>query len=64
MADGGIFSIGHSTQSADRFVSLLKKHGIDIVADVRSSPYSRYNPQFNRENVADTLRGSKIKYVF
>jgi len=64
MADGGIFSIGHSTQPADRFVSLLKKHGIDIVADVRSSPYSRYNPQFNRENVADTLRGSKIKYVF
>jgi uncharacterized protein (DUF488 family) len=64
MVDGGIFSIGHSTQPVDRFVALLKQHQIDVVADVRSTPFSRFTPQFNRENLAGALRGSGIKYIF
>lgn len=64
MKDGGIFSIGHSTQPLDRFVGLLKKRRIDVVADVRSSPFSRFNPQFNRESLSDALRGAGIKYAF
>src|SRR3989442_15928815 len=44
-----VFTIGHSNLEFARFVALLKQHDIQAVADVRSSPYSQYNPQFNRE---------------
>ena len=64
MKDGGIFSIGHSTHSIDRFIDLLKKHHIDVVADVRSSPFSRFNPQFNKGNLVGALQDADIKYVF
>lgn len=64
MKKGGIYSIGHSTQPEDRFIALLRKHEIEIVADVRSSPFSRFNPQFNRENISDALRSAGLKYVF
>lgn len=59
-----VFTIGHSTQPVDRFIDLLKKHGITAVADVRSKPYSRMNPQFNREDLKKRLRDARIKYVF
>lgn len=64
MPNGGIFSIGHSTQPVDRFIELLKKHNIDVVADVRSSPFSRFNPQFNKDSIASALKKSGIKYAF
>lgn len=59
-----VFTIGHSTHSAEEFVALLVRHGVNAVADVRSSPYSRFNPQFNRELLKDTLAQKKIEYVF
>lgn len=46
------------------FVALLFSHGVDVVADVRSSPYSRFSPQFNRELLRDYLKQSRIGYVF
>lgn len=64
MKEGGIFSIGHSTQSLDQFVALLDQQRIDVVADVRSSPFSRFNPQFNRDNLSEALRSAGIKYAF
>ena len=64
MPCGGIFSIGHSTHPVDHFMDLLARHGIDAVADVRSSPYSRFNPQFNRQTIANALKHSGIKYAF
>lgn len=64
MNEGGIFSIGHSTHPVECFIALLKQHGIDVVADVRSSPFSRFNPQFNRDGLAHALRQSGIKYAF
>lgn len=64
MNAGGIFSIGHSTQPLDRFIALLKQHKIGVVADVRSSPFSRFNPQFNRESISEALRSAGIKYAF
>lgn len=64
MPNGGIFSIGHSTQPVDRFIEVLKKNNINVVADVRSSPFSRFNPQFNKENIASALKTSGIKYAF
>ncbi len=59
-----IYTIGHSTNSIERFIELLKQHGITAIVDVRSTPYSRFNPQFNRETLVTELKIARIKYVF
>jgi uncharacterized protein (DUF488 family) len=59
-----VFTIGHSTHTLEYFLSLLTKHGIQAVGDVRSVPYSRRNPQFSREPLMQGLRGVGIAYVF
>jgi uncharacterized protein (DUF488 family) len=59
-----IYTIGHSTQPADRFIELLRRHDIEAVADVRSTPYSRLNPQFNREHIKSLLKEAGIAYAF
>jgi len=59
-----IFTIGHSTHSIELFVSILNRNSIQVIADVRSSPFSRFNPQFNRENLQTSLRLAGIRYVF
>jgi len=41
-----IFSIGHSNQPLEAFLSLLQQHSIQVLVDVRSSPYSKYVPHF------------------
>jgi uncharacterized protein (DUF488 family) len=63
MADA-IYTIGHSTHAIGRFIELLRVHGITALCDVRSRPYSRMNPQFNREELKDALKDAEIKYVF
>lgn len=64
MSEVTVFSVGHSNHSIERFVSLLRQHGIDVVADVRSSPQSRYAPHFSRDALAAVLRREGIHYVF
>jgi len=59
-----IYTIGHSTHSIMRLIELLRMHHITALCDVRSRPYSRMNPQFNREPLRDALRDNDIKYVF
>ncbi len=59
-----VYTIGHSTHSAETLIDLLTKHDITAIADVRSKPYSRFNPQFNRENLIPALKNSGIAYVF
>lgn len=59
-----VFTIGHSTHSVEAFLALLRQHGVEAVADVRSSPFSRFNPQFNRENLQRYLEENGIRYVF
>src|SRR5438552_11646403 len=59
-----VFTIGHSNLELATFVALLKQHGIQAVADVRSSPYSQHNPQFNREPLQRALSEQGISYVF
>ena len=59
-----VLTIGHSTHSLDVFVELLRRHGVTALADVRSTPYSRTNPQFNRETLDRHLKLQGIKYVF
>lgn len=59
-----ILTIGHSNHDLEFFVGLLDAHCVTALADVRSTPYSRYSPQFNRERLAETLKASEIKYVY
>lgn len=60
----GICTIGHSNGSVERLIALLREHEITAIADVRSQPYSRFNPQFNREALAADLKRSGLEYVF
>ena len=58
-----IYTIGHSNHTIDQFLELLQQHAIDCLVDVRSQPYSRYNPQFNRESLAAALHKTNIQYM-
>ena len=59
-----IYSVGHSTHTVQDFIKLLKSRGITAIADVRSAPYSRFQPQFNREVLTKSLKEFGIEYVF
>lgn len=59
-----IYTIGHSTHSIEKFIGLLKGQSISAVGDVRSRPYSRMNPQFNREELSESLCAEGMRYVF
>ncbi len=57
-----IFTIGHSTRSLEDLIALLRVHGVTGVADIRSVPRSRHNPQFNRETLPEALAAAGIAY--
>jgi uncharacterized protein (DUF488 family) len=57
-----IFTIGHSTHPIAKFVGLLTAHGIEALVDVRAFPRSRFNPQFNKNALAEALRQAGIAY--
>jgi uncharacterized protein (DUF488 family) len=59
-----VLSIGHSTLDYEQFVARLKAAGITAVADVRTSPFSRNFPQYNRETLKEALAQDDIAYVF
>jgi uncharacterized protein (DUF488 family) len=57
-----LYTIGHSSHKAEEFVALLHQYGIQLLVDVRSSPYSRYVPQANREALTRTVEAAGIAY--
>jgi uncharacterized protein (DUF488 family) len=59
-----VYTFGYSTHSINKVLRLLKQHSITAVCDVRSQPYSRINPRFNRELLRQTLHAEGIAYVF
>lgn len=59
-----IYTIGHSNLAFDEFAKLLQANGIKLVIDVRSVPYSRYSPQFNREELQEALERLGIGYRY
>lgn len=59
-----IFTLGHSNVPASKIIELLTLHNIQTVVDVRSSPYSQFSPQFNREVFEQTLKLSGIDYKY
>jgi uncharacterized protein (DUF488 family) len=59
-----VLTIGHSNHSVEKLFELLRAHRVTAVADVRSSPYSRANPDFNRELFREKLKENGIAYVY
>ena len=57
-----LWTIGHSTRSAEEFHELLSAHGIEALVDVRTFPGSRRYPQFNKETLSNSLEGNGLKY--
>jgi len=58
-----VFTIGYSTRTLEEFVELLKTYGVTLIVDVRSVPRSRYNPQFNKETLPNSLKTHDVKYI-
>lgn len=58
-----IYTIGHSTHSEEKYISLLKAYQIEVLIDVRSYPGSRYMPQFNKEDMVKWVTDANIKYI-
>lgn len=59
-----VLTIGHSNHPLETFTGLLAQHGVTALADVRSVPWSRFNPQFNKKSLATALKASGIQYVY
>ena len=58
-----VFTVGHSTLAIEKFIAVLESYGIERLADVRTVPRSRRNPQFNAEALRESLRTANIEYV-
>ena len=59
-----LYSIGHGNRSAEELLELLQVYEIKYRVDVRSAPYSKYNPHFNKKALEAFLKGNGITYVF
>lgn len=59
-----LFTIGHSNHPIERFIQLLRDHGVTVLADVRSSPYSQYAPQFTKAPLQAALQHAGFEYWF
>lgn len=64
LANFDIFSIGHSTHTPDAFQKMLRNAGVNAIADVRSSPYSRHLPHFSKQDFRQWLKNAGIDYSF
>ncbi len=61
--EGAVFTVGHSTLPLERFVALLHAYGIACLADIRTVPRSRHNPQFNGDALGRALESENVEYV-
>jgi len=59
-----VYTIGHSNHPIERFAGLLKQHGVTLVADVRTTPASRFQAQFTRAAFSRALEAEGIEYLF
>jgi len=59
-----VLTIGHSNHTVEHFVSLLKMHGVEVVVDERSQPYSKYATQFDQEALKLALQLAGIRYLY
>jgi uncharacterized protein (DUF488 family) len=58
-----ILTVGHSNRPLADFLTLLQSHAVDLLVDIRTVPKSRHNPQFNKENLPQSLADASIEYL-
>jgi len=61
--DARIYTIGHSTRTFDELVAMLRSFNVSVLADIRTIPRSRHNPQFNRDTLRSALHTPRRRYV-
>ncbi|WP_238900793.1 DUF488 domain-containing protein [Clostridium sp. YIM B02500] len=59
-----IYTIGHSNYPVEKLIDMLKNYNIDTVVDIRGTPYSKYNVQYNKETIAETLKKEGFIYIY
>lgn len=59
-----IYTIGHSNYPVEKLIDMLKHYYIDTVVDIRGTPYSKYNVQYNKETIAHTLIEAGFIYIY
>ena len=59
-----IYTIGYSSFNVDEFISILHRHNIDVIVDVRSLPFSSRFDSYNKENIYFKLKTENIGYLF
>ena len=59
-----LYTIGHSNHSLENFLKLLEDNNIQVLIDVRTSPYSRFSPQFNKQDLEWNLSQRTIQYRY
>lgn len=64
MESEAVYTLGYGARTLEEVLSLLTRHSVSYVIDVRSSPYSRFKPEFSQAPLARTLRDCGIRYVF
>ena len=62
--NAGVYTVGHSNHAIEKFLDLLRQHSIEAIADVRSHPYSRFNPQFSLKRSARRSNTRASPYLF
>jgi uncharacterized protein (DUF488 family) len=58
-----VWTVGHSTRTVEVLATMVRAHGVTTIADVRTVPRSRHNPQWNRDGLADALGAHGLRYV-
>jgi uncharacterized protein (DUF488 family) len=59
-----LLTIGHSNHTLEHFLDLLDRHDVEVVADVRSRPYSRFVPHFSKPRLERLLAEAGIGYRY
>jgi uncharacterized protein (DUF488 family) len=59
-----VYTIGHSIHKVEKLLNLLNRNRIEVLVDIRSKPYSRNVPHFNKENLEKEIKKSGLKYLF
>lgn len=59
-----IFAIGHSNYPYSKFIEMIKKYNINCIVDIRETPYSKYNTQYNKEYFREILKKDGFTYIY
>lgn len=59
-----LYTVGHSVYEPKDFISLLENSEINTIVDIRSTPYSRYASQYNKESLQHLLKEINMHYIF